>query len=65
MNLDFIDVLKSFGVEVGLSDHSGSLAAGIAVSKGADLVRETLTFDRGAEALTMLMQWNLTCSPSM
>ncbi|QDU73647.1 N,N'-diacetyllegionaminic acid synthase [Bremerella volcania] len=51
MNLNMIDVLRTaFGMPVGLSDHTeSSIAAAIAISKGATWVEKHYTYDRGAE----------------
>lgn len=51
MNLSFIDTLRTaFGLPVGLSDHTeSSLAAAIAVAKGATWIEKHFTLDRAAE----------------
>jgi sialic acid synthase SpsE len=51
MNMGFLDVLADrFGYPVGLSDHTEqSLAAAIAVAKGASWIEKHLTLDRAAE----------------
>lgn len=51
MNLSFIDVLiKSFGLPVGLSDHTeDSIAAAIAISKGATWIEKHFTLNRKQE----------------
>jgi sialic acid synthase SpsE len=47
MNLPFLDALARFGQPVGLSDHTeSSLAAAIAVSKGAAWIEKHITLDR-------------------
>jgi N,N'-diacetyllegionaminate synthase len=48
MNLGFIDVLKHvFGLPIGLSDHtSSSIAAAIAMSKGATYFEKHVTLDK-------------------
>src|SRR5678815_3216952 len=50
MNLGFIERLRrEFGVPVGLSDHTeNSLAAAIAVSRGATWIEKHCTLDRQA-----------------
>ena len=51
MNLGFIDTLRAaFGLPVGFSDHSeSSVAAAIAVAKGATWIEKHFTLDRKAE----------------
>lgn len=50
MNLGFLSILaQAFGCAVGLSDHTeSSLAAAIAVSKGASWIEKHITMDRSA-----------------
>jgi N,N'-diacetyllegionaminate synthase len=51
MNLGFIDVLKdAFGLPVGLSDHTDtSIAAAVALSKGASYFEKHITLDKSQE----------------
>jgi sialic acid synthase SpsE len=51
MNLGYIDVLRSrFNLPIGLSDHTeSSLAAAVAISKGATWIEKHFTLDRGSE----------------
>jgi N,N'-diacetyllegionaminate synthase len=51
MNLKFIDTLvQTFGMPVGLSDHTdSSLAAAVAVSKGAAFLEKHITLDRSQD----------------
>jgi sialic acid synthase SpsE len=48
MNLGFIDILKStFGLETGLSDHTGtSIAACLALAKGVRYIEKHFTLDK-------------------
>ena len=50
MNLSFLDTLRAeFGLPVGLSDHTEtSLAAAVAVGKGATWIEKHFTLDRAA-----------------
>ena len=47
MNLNFIQELKKFGVEVGISDHSLSLIPStVAISMGSSIIEKHFTVDR-------------------
>ena len=50
MNLGFLDVLRTFGLPIGLSDHTeSSVAAGIAILKGVTWIEKHFTLNRKDE----------------